>query len=80
MYKKQLVILFGVFFLLLVLIFYNKFLNKKEIVQKNLVQNEIDAYSSNIIKDVKYVSKDSKGNKYTIKALTGEIDYSDPML
>ena len=80
MYKKKLVILFGVFFLLLVLIFYNKFLNKKEIVQKNLVQNEIDAYSSNIIKDVKYVSKDSKGNKYTIKALTGEIDYSDPSI
>jgi len=80
MYKKKLVILFGVFFLLLVLILYNKFLNKKEIVQKNLVQNEIDAYSSNIIKDVKYVSKDSKGNKYIIKALTGEIDYSDPSI
>ena len=26
---------------------------------------------------LKYISKDSKGNKYTIKALTGEIDYSN---
>ena len=36
------------------------------------------SYSSNIIKDVKYTSTDTKGNKYTITASTGEIDYSDP--
>jgi len=77
MYKRTIVIFFGVFFLCLILVFYNKFFNKKEIVQTNLVENEINTYSSNIIKDVKYISKDSKGNKYTIKALTGEIDYAD---
>ena len=77
MLKRKLVIFFGVFFLFLVLILYNKFFNKKEIVQTSLVENEINSYSSNVIKDVKYISKDSKGNKYIIKALTGEIDYSD---
>ena len=77
MLKRKLVIFFGVFFLFLLLILYNKFFNKKEIVQTSLVENEINSYSSNVIKDVKYISKDSKGNKYIIKALTGEIDYSD---
>ncbi len=65
------------FFLCLIIFLNNKFFKKKEIVQTNSVENEINTYSSNIIKDVKYISKDSKGNKYTIKALTGEIDYAD---
>ena len=77
MLKRKLVIFFGVFFLFLVLILYNKFFNKREIIQTSLVENEINTYSSNVIEDVEYISKDSKGNKYIIKALTGEIDYSD---
>tara|TARA_A100001015_G_C14991618_1_gene714214 strand:+ start:1284 stop:1868 length:585 start_codon:yes stop_codon:yes gene_type:complete len=77
MSKRKIIIFFGVFFLLLILIFYNKFFNKREIVQTNSIEDEINSYSSNVIKDVKYISKDSKGNKYTIKALTGEIDYSN---
>ena len=32
-------------------------------------------YSSNIIEDVYYSSKDAKGNEYIIKASQGEIDY-----
>lgn len=77
MSKRKIIIFFGVFFLFLILIFYNKFFNKREIVQTNSIEDEINSYSSNVIKDVKYISKDSKGNKYTIKALTGEIDYSN---
>ena len=77
MSKRKIVIFFGVFFLFLVLILYNKFFNNKEIIQTSLVENEINSYSSNVIEDVEYISKDSKGNKYIIKALTGEIDYSD---
>ena len=77
MLKRKIVIFFGVFFLFLVLILYNKFFNNKEIIQTSLVENEINSYSSNVIEDVEYISKDSKGNKYIIKALTGEIDYSD---
>ena len=34
--------------------------------------------NSNILENVKYVSKDTKGNEYIITAETGEIDYSDP--
>ncbi len=77
MLKRKIVIFFGVFFLFLILILYNKFFNKREIIQTSLVENEINTYSSNVIEDVEYISKDSKGNKYIIKALTGEIDYSD---
>lgn len=77
MSKRKIIIFFGVFFLFLILIFYNKFFNKREIVQTNSIEDEINSYSSNVIKDVKYISKDTKGNKYTIKALTGEIDYSN---
>ena len=77
MSKRKIIIFFGVFFLFLILIFYNKFFNKRELVQTNSIEDEINSYSSNVIKDVKYISKDTKGNKYTIKALTGEIDYSN---
>ena len=34
-------------------------------------------YSSNIIKDVNYISRDAKGNIYTIDASQGEIDLSN---
>lgn len=77
MYKRKIAIFFGVFFLFLLLIYYNKFFNQKNTVQSNSAENETNTYSSNIIKDVKYISTDAKGNKYIIKALTGEIDYSD---
>ena len=39
---------------------------------------EKDIYNSNIMKNVKYTSTDSRGNNYTITALTGEIDFSNP--
>jgi len=32
------------------------------------------SYSSNIMKDVRYVSRDAKGNEYVIDASIGEID------
>ena len=33
---------------------------------------------SNTIKDVKYVSRDAKGNEYIIKASEGQIDIKEP--
>tara|TARA_B100001173_G_scaffold292780_1_gene285280 strand:- start:445 stop:978 length:534 start_codon:yes stop_codon:yes gene_type:complete len=36
------------------------------------------SYSSNVIQDVYYSSKDIKGNEYIIKASQGEIDYNNP--
>ena len=35
-------------------------------------------YSSNVIKNVNYSSKDAKGNEYIIYASEGEIDYNQP--
>ena len=35
------------------------------------------SYNSNIIENVNYISSDGKGNKYTVNAITGEIDYSN---
>ena len=45
-------------------------LNQKEEVE----EVETSSYSSNIIENVKYSSKDPKGNEYTIIAKKGEID------
>ena len=77
--KKKILKFFFVITLLIIIvqvIFY--FFPKKEVIKKSEDKIEIPSYSSNIIQDVKYTSVDAKGNKYTITALTGEIDYSDP--
>ena len=54
---------------------------------KNNLENKIDnnntnnkeeiLYNSNIIENVKYTSKDSRGNVYEIFAAQGEIDYNN---
>ncbi len=53
---------------------------KLEEIKKTEVTEETEegVYSSNIIKDVNYNTKDQDGNEYTISALQGEIDYSNP--
>ena len=58
------------------LIYYLNFNKEKKI---NLVteNNEDTSYNSNIIKDVKYTSKDEDGNEYIITAMEGEIDFSN---
>ena len=48
--------------------------NKKNLSDKIL---EKEVYSTNIIKDVNYTSRDAKGNVYTIDATGGEIDLSN---
>ncbi len=80
--KKKLI-----FFLILILsllslyIFYQKFFGKniesKIKIEKDFVLEKESNYNSNVIKDVKYISKDTKGNEYIIEAEEGEIDYSD---
>ena len=84
MSQKKKLIFFLIFFLLSFALFsfYQKFFKKNieaEIkTEKVITQEEENNYNSNIIKDVKYVSKDTKGNEYIIEAEQGEIDYSDP--
>ena len=55
-----------------------KFIKKDEkIVNKDIDINEENFINSNIIKDIKYSSKDLKGNEYIIEADEGEIDVSN---
>ena len=49
---------------------------KNLVLEQEKIEEEI--YTSNIINDVKYSSKDIKGNSYIINASIGEIDYSKP--
>ena len=72
---------FIVLFCLILLFFYQKFLRngKIENTSSTTIKNEQEkVYNSNIIKDVRYTTKDKDGNEYTISASEGEIDFSDP--
>ena len=67
------IILIGVFFFV-----YLKFSNEKNLVQnQNLDIKEDNFTNSNIIKDIKYSSKDLKGNEYIILSEEGEIDLNN---
>ena len=65
--------------LLLLLTFYfihlKYFKNNKVVESEN--ENEDISYNSNILKDIKYTTKDKDGNEYLITALKGEIDFSN---
>ena len=77
--KKITKFLFAIFLITLLIVIVFRLLDKnKEFEQEVSMPEEVQSFSSNIIKDVKYISSDSKGNRYTITARTGEIDYSDP--
>ena len=75
--KKKFVIYIIIFFLIfLIFLHFKSQKNKKTTKIEPDISNEI-SYSSNIIKDVYYSSKDIKGNEYVIKASEGEIDYNN---
>ena len=63
--------------LLLVLLAYLKFFQKNKEMLIEKASDEI-LYKSNILKNVKYTTKDNDGNEYIIEALKGEIDFSNP--
>mgnify|MGYP005738202063 FL=1 len=79
MYSKKFVKFFFIFLIIFMTIYftYSKYFqrNKSSIVEE---VKEDTIYNSNIIKDVTYTTKDSDGNEYLIKALEGEIDFSNP--
>ena len=77
MTKKVLVrILIATFFLRILLIIYYKFNNKNNF-QIETQDKDLTSNNSNIIQDVQYVSKDTKGNEYIINAVRGEIDFEN---
>ena len=79
MTKKKISIIFFVIlsFIVLLIFLYLNFFTEKKIVQLKTQELEGEVYSSNLIKDVKYSTKDNDGNEYTITAVEGEIDYSN---
>ena len=80
MLRKRIVIFFSIILCLLILFIlnYEKFL-KKNNTKKIETETPIEIpYSSNIIENVSYSTKDADGNEYIINALQGEIDYSKP--
>ena len=64
-------------FITLLLLAYSKFFKEEEALQIEPKTEEGEVYSSNIIKNVKYITKDAEGNEYTIKASEAEIDYTN---
>ena len=84
MFKKKILKIFFLFFVLLFLVFqiYSKFYKDPEIhkssQKKNIAINEEEnSTSSNIIKDVNYVTRDADGNEYTVTSSEGEIDLNN---
>ena len=78
--NKKLFIISSIVFLIVV--FIAILVNNLEKKQKKIAINEKKIeeeilYNSNIIKNIKYSSKDLKGNKYTIFANEGEIDLNN---
>lgn len=63
-------------FTMLIFIIYSKFIknDKNEAFQEEKSET---VYHSNLIKDVKYSTKDKDGNEYLIKAEEGKIDFSN---
>ena len=72
-------LIFFISFILIILFFINSyFLKNKELSQVSDIEvKEENFTNSNIIKDIKYSSKDLKNNEYLILAKEGEIDLNN---
>ena len=66
--------------LILIVLFYIIYYRFYEDTEVKIVKNENQdiSYNSNILKDIEYNTKDKDENEYIIKALQGEIDFSNP--
>jgi len=79
--NKRLFIQLSLFALIVLLtfIFYFKYLNNNSVSTLPKVK-ESKKEVENIIEDLKYFSKDIKGNEYTIEAKSGDNDKTNPNL
>jgi LPS export ABC transporter protein LptC len=75
--KKNVLIFIVIIILILILIIFITSNKKTNLITIENSTKENTTYNSNIIKDVNYVSKDMKGNIYTIDASEGVIDLSN---
>ena len=79
--KRKIIISIIIFFLIFLVFLLFTGSNNKKTEQTGQTEPNISndiSYSSNVIQDVYYSSKDIKGNEYIIKASQGEIDYNNP--
>ena len=73
---KRLIIFCSMIIIITLIVF--KFYKKEEVkLIENIEPIEENFSNSNIIKDIKYTSRDLKGNEYTILAEEGEIDLNN---
>ena len=75
--KNFLIINSIIFFLLIVTIFYFKYFKKPDFDKTKIISSQDTLYSANIIKNVNYTSRDTRGNEYIINAIEGEIDLAN---
>ena len=74
-YKKFLI---SILVLIIFFLFYTKYYKKEKIEKPITLKVEEEVFSnSNQIKDIKYSSKDLKGNEYILLAKEGEIDLNN---
>jgi len=75
--------IFKIFLIFLLILFvsiwvYSKYFKKVEVVETLEKSTKDTIYSSNIMENVNYSSKDADGKEYIISATQGEIDYANP--
>ena len=74
-YKKFII---SILVLIIFFLLYTKYYKKEEIVKPVTSKDEEEVFTnSNQIKDIKYSSKDLKGNEYILLAKEGEIDLNN---
>ena len=80
MKREKIIKIFLIFFLILFVSIwvYSKYFKKVEVVETLEQSTNDTTYSSNIMENVNYSSKDADGKEYIISATQGEIDYSNP--
>ena len=74
MKKKSLIIYISIFASIILYLLYT---NGKDTSKVEEIIPEENSYKSNIMQDVGYSSKDTKGNEYTVNASQGEIDFNN---
>jgi len=75
--------IFKIFLIFLLIVFasiwaYSTYFKKVEVVETLEQVTKDTIYSSNIMENVNYSSKDADGKEYIISAIQGEIDYANP--
>ena len=80
-YKTIIQFIFGIFFLTIIFLFYNKYFpsNKEPLITQSTNGNSKSLKAeSNLINDMRYKTTDGNGNKYFIYSEYGETDINNP--